>query len=90
MFVVGDDFVEFFAECWRGGRESAETAEGGQSTLWFPFHDEVTGCLGEIPETAGKDQCPESLDYDGNAVAAAVVTVVSCVVDNCGEEETEC
>lgn len=54
--------------------------------LMLVLLDEETRGLGKEQQTDADDDGPEELHRDWNAIAAAVVSVLSCVVDD-GRQE---
>jgi hypothetical protein len=88
ILVVGDNLSELLLDIVRvGGLVTDATKHlGGLGEI--ALADEVTGRLGKEEETNSKDDGPDELDGDGNAVRARVGAVLSAIVDAGGSHET--
>lgn len=69
---------------------AAETSESLGSLFVAVLLDQETGGFGKDQHANDEDDSPGELDGNGDSVAAGVITVLSSIVDDGGEEETNC
>jgi hypothetical protein len=69
---------------------TTETSEGLSGFFVAVLLDQEARGFGEDQHADNEDDSPGELDGDGDTVATGVVTVLGGVVDDGGEEETDC
>jgi hypothetical protein len=89
VFLVGNDLGKLSLDVLAVGGLTTQLGERGASLFDATALDEVSRGVGKACDTDGEDDTPGELDADGNAVLAAVTTVLDSVVDASGNEETE-
>ena len=88
ILVVGMDFTQFILDGFVIDRKTAKFCKRLGSSLGLATFDEVTGRLGKDKHPSDQDQSPCELDCDGDAIGTTVASVVSCIVDDVCQEET--
>jgi hypothetical protein len=89
VFLVGNNLGKLGLDVLAVGGLTTESGERGAGLFDATALDEVSRGVGKACNTDSKDNTPGELDADGNAVLAAVTTVLDSVVDAGGDEETE-
>ena len=79
--MVGDDFGKFLLDIFGAFRFTTKTGQNMGSLLEIALPDEVTRGLGKKEETNTKDQGPEHLDSNGNAIRASIAAVLGAIID---------
>ena len=72
-----------------GGVDTANLQQCLPGLVGLSTLDEITGRVRQAGNTSGKDDTPGELDTDRNAVFTSVTTVLNCVVDAGGKQETD-
>lgn len=57
--------------------------------LQFPLLDKVPRTFGKQEETDSKDDCPEKLDGNGDTIGATIISVLSRIAHDIGEEDSD-
>lgn len=88
VFLVGNDLGKLSLDILALARLATEAGKGIASLLNTAALDEVTWRVWQKHETASKDDTPDKLNADWNAVFALVGAVADSVVDTGREEQT--
>lgn len=86
---VGTDFIEFDGNFGVVGGSGEETSEGVGGIFITVSLDQVTRRLGEERHASSEDESPDELDAGGDLPGRVVGAVLSRVVDDGSEEETD-
>jgi hypothetical protein len=86
--VVGNDLSKLILDVLGVERLATDAAKSVGSLVELALLDPVTGRLGEESKTNGEDDGPEELDANGDTVGASVATVLGCVHNAVGDEDT--
>jgi hypothetical protein len=89
VLVVGHQFVQFVLDVGGVHRLATESGESFGRAVELVLLDPVTRRLREQEETNAKNQSPQELDGNGNAVGASVEAVLGSIVDAGGEQDTD-
>jgi hypothetical protein len=89
VLEIGDDLSKLVLDVGRVAGLVADTGESDGGLLDVTLVRPETGRLREEHETATKDEGPEELDTDGDAVRAGVEPVLSGVDDAVREQNTD-
>ena len=89
VFLVGNNLRELSLDVLAVLGLTTQSGERGASLLDATALDEVSRGVGKACDTDREDDTPGELDANGNAVLAAVTTVLDSVVDAGSDEETE-
>lgn len=87
--MIGNDLGEFVLDILRIDVLTAHRRQGLCRVLELPLLDKVSGAFGEEEETGSKNECPEELNGNGDAIGARVISVLSRVTHDIGEEDSE-
>lgn len=79
--MISDDFRQLLLNKLRLGRLSTKACKTSNGLVDLASLDEVTGGFWEPRDTGSKDESPEELDGDWDAVRARVVPVLGRVID---------
>ena len=90
VLMVGLDLSEFSDDDGVVHFHTTETSEGLGGVLVAILLDQEARGFGEDQHADNEDDGPGELDGDGDTVAAGVLAVLCRVVDDGGQEETDC
>lgn len=87
--MIGNDLGKFVLDILRIDVLAAYRRQRPCRVLEFPLLDKVPGTFGEEKETGSKNESPEELNGNGDAIGARVISVLSRVAHDIGEQDSE-
>lgn len=89
MLVVGNDFGQLILNVGRVDRLVASTGEGNSGLVKITPSNEETRRFGQEEQATSQNERPKHLEADGDAVGAAVFSVLGSIVDAGRQEEAD-
>lgn len=88
VLVVGNDLSEFILDVLGVDRLATDTTKRLSGLVELAFLDPVTGRFGEESKTGGKDDSPQELNGDWDAVRTSIAAVLGGIDNAVGKQNT--
>ena len=89
VLMVSPNLVQLLYNRRMVRRQTTQTAERNDRLVVFTLHDQPARSLWQEKHAANEDKSPQELKSNGNAIAARIIAIFGCIVDDGGKEKSD-